>query len=196
MVRLVVGLGNPGRRYARTRHNLGFVAVDALRERLQGGRWQRRGEALLCRVGSGGQEIVLAKPQTFMNNSGVAVEELVRSFGLAPAEVVLVHDDLDLPVGRIRLRPGGSAGGHRGVASVLAALGTEQVGRVKIGIGRPPAGVDPADYVLAPLSGTEWEALAAPVATAAAALEFLLKGGSWEEAMNRFNSARSGCGPS
>ena len=195
MVRLVVGLGNPGRRYARTRHNLGFAAVEALRGRLVGGRWQRWGEALLCRVAVGGQEIFLAKPQTYMNNSGVAVGDIVRSFGLAPAEAVLVHDDLDLPVGRIRLRPGGSAGGHRGVASVLAALGTEQVGRVKIGIGRPPAGMDPAAYVLAPLSAAEWASLSTPVATAAVALEFLLNGGSWEEAMNRFNSPLAGLSP-
>lgn len=189
MVRLVLGLGNPGWRYRRTRHNLGFLAVDALRTRLGGGRWERRGRLLLSRAaGSREKEIFLAKPQTWMNESGTAARELVRALRLAPGEMVLVHDDLDLPVGRIRLRPGGSAGGHRGVASVLTVLGTQEIGRVRIGIGRPPPGVDPADYVLSPPSRPEWESLAPALAQAVAALGFLLEGGTWEEAMNRFNS--------
>jgi PTH1 family peptidyl-tRNA hydrolase len=174
MVRCVIGLGNPGRRYRRTRHNLGFMAVESLCLHLRGGRWRRQGEALLSRAQCDRREVFLAKPQTFMNNSGVAVRELVRSFGLSPEELVLVHDDLDLPVGRIRLRPGGSAGGHRGVASVIGALGTEKLGRVRIGIGRPPPGLDPVSFVLAPLSRAEKEALA----------------GAVEQAVNRFNSGQ------
>ncbi|MGB9885773.1 MAG: aminoacyl-tRNA hydrolase [Moorellales bacterium] len=187
MIRLVVGLGNPGRRYRRTRHNLGQVVVEVLARQLGADPWQREGQTETARLRRTGVEVVLAKPLTFMNLSGSVVAPLVRSLKAAPEEVVLVHDDLDLPVGRIRLRPGGSAGGHRGVASVLEALGSDRVGRVKLGIGRPPVGVDPAEYVLQPLSEAEWDAFAGPVERAAEALEFLLSGAAWAEAMNRFN---------
>ncbi|MCR4419069.1 MAG: aminoacyl-tRNA hydrolase [Clostridia bacterium] len=187
MLRLVVGLGNPGRRYRRTRHNLGFAAVELLAARLGAGSWRREGRAEVAGLVLAGREIVLAKPITFMNLSGEAVVPLVSRLGAAPEEVVLVHDDLDLPAGKIRVRPQGSAGGHRGVASVLESLGTDRVGRVKLGIGRPPPGVDPADYVLEPLSGQEWEVFSLPLEQASDALEFLLRGGSWAEVMNRFN---------
>ncbi len=184
-VTLIVGLGNPGGRYAGTRHNVGWAVVDVLARRLRS-RWRRAGFPAEVAEGElGGRRVVLVKPLTYMNRSGEAVAAALRRYG-AEGGVILVHDDLDLPPGRVRVRPGGGAGGHRGVLSVQAALGTEEVGRVRVGIGRPPAGVDPADYVLAPFAPEEEAAVGEAVERAAAAVETLLRDG-YEVAMNRFN---------
>lgn len=182
---LVVGLGNPGRGYAGTRHNVGWAVADLLAARLRV-RWRRAGFAAEVAEGDiGGRRVVLLKPLTYMNRSGEAVAEAARRYGAA-GRVILVHDDLDLPLGRVRVRRGGGAGGHRGVLSVQAALGTREVGRVRVGIGRPPAGVDPADYVLAPFAPEEEAAVGEAVERAAAAVETVVREG-FEAAMNRFN---------
>jgi PTH1 family peptidyl-tRNA hydrolase len=184
----VVGLGNPGPQYARTRHNAGFGVLDVLARR-HGARWTRpcgvRGEMARCRLGT---EALLLRPWTFMNASGDAVVVALRRLRLAAADVVLVYDDMDLPPGRLRIRPGGGSGGHRGVASVVAALGTEAFPRVRVGIGRPPEGADAADYVLSPLPPGEAAAWEAALARAADAVEFLCARGV-EAAMQRFNGA-------
>lgn len=183
---LVVGLGNPGPEYAETRHNAGFDVLVCLARR-QGARWSRplgvRGETARIRLG---REVVLLRPLTFMNVSGDAVRPVLRKLRLSPSEVVLVYDDMDLPAGRLRLRGGGGSGGHRGVASVIAALGTEAFPRVRLGIGRPPEGRDAADYVLSRLPAGERAAWNAVVERAADAVACICARGL-DPAMQRFN---------
>lgn len=146
---LVVGLGNPGPRYADTRHNLGRVAVEALARQLGTALAQTKFNARFGLAKIGPARVVLAYPLTFMNESGRAVAPLARFFKVPPARLLVVTDDLDLPLGRLRLRAEGGAGGHNGLSSVIQALGTTRFPRLRLGIGRPPAGWDPADYVLA-----------------------------------------------
>ena len=154
-VRLVVGLGNPGNTYAGTRHNLGFVVCDRLASEGTG-RWRpARYRAEVWTGQLDGLAVALLKPQTFVNESGPAVQAALRTFGLDPSGLIVVHDDLDLAFARIRVRPGGGSGGHNGMRSIIRTLGTDAVIRVKIGLGRPPAGVDPADYVLSRFAPSE-----------------------------------------
>lgn len=184
--RLIVGLGNPGPAYARHRHNIGFMAVDRFAER-HGFRFDRRVAHALVAAGTfDGAPLVLAKPQTYMNRSGEAVRALVRRYTRGPQDLVVVYDDLDLPLGRLRLRKEGSHGGHNGMRDIITALGTQQFARLRLGIGRPPPGVDPADYVLSPFTPDERPVVEALLDTAVAALECLLREGV-ESAMNRYN---------
>lgn len=186
-IRLVVGLGNPGRRYSGTRHNLGFMVLDRLREHYRGPRWRKKGDLLTSHIPLTDIDLILAKPLTFMNLSGPAVAGLARSRCCSGEDLLLVHDDLDLAPGRIRLRAAGSAGGHRGVASVIEFMGTQAIGRIKVGIGRPPEGADPAEYVLEAPTRSEWDLLRPAIERAVEAAVFLAGGGAWQEAMNRFN---------
>ena len=159
---LIVGLGNPGRRYARNRHNVGFQCVDQL-ARVCGIRLgKKRLKALLGEGRVGSHRIVLAKPLTFMNQSGKAVGPVAKRYKIAPEQILVIHDDLDLPLGRIRLRPRGGSGGHRGIKSIIAALGTQGFARLRVGIGRPTHG-DPVDYVLSDF-GRDQDAVIASVA--------------------------------
>lgn len=151
---LIVGLGNPGRRYAHTRHNIGFMVVDVLAHRLQAGPWREEQRASVSRARLGDDIVLLAKPQTFMNNSGQAVRALMAYYRIAPADVLVINDDLDLPFGRLRLRPQGTPGGHNGLRSISAEIGTEDFPRLRIGIGRPAQG-DPIDWVLTPFDDQE-----------------------------------------
>lgn len=153
-MKLIVGLGNPGARYRLTRHNLGFMVVDELAERWRIGVGGRRHEAELGTGTIGSTRVVLAKPQTFMNASGESVAKIRRLYRLEPSEILAVYDDLDLPVGKVRLRGDGGAGGHNGVASLIAVLG-KGFPRLRIGIGRPPGGRDPVGYVLEPFDQLE-----------------------------------------
>jgi PTH1 family peptidyl-tRNA hydrolase len=189
-VRMVAGLGNPGPRYEATRHNAGFMVLDLLADDLGLNLRPGRHQALTGRVMVGKERVLLVKPLTLMNNSGQAVAPLARWYGITPAEMLIVHDDLDLAPGRMRIRPAGSSGGHRGLQSIIAALGTNAVPRLKIGIGRPPAGQDVVDYVLQPFTAAEWALVSPVLLQAAQAIRFLLEGGDLEEAMNRFNSSR------
>ncbi len=185
-MRLIVGLGNPGAEYATTPHNLGFAVVDRLAA--QAGVRVERPEAksYTGRARIAGREVVLAKPQTFMNASGMAVRELVERFELDPAESVVVLDEVSLPWGWIRVRERGSAGGHNGLASILGALGTDEIIRVRLGI-RPehPVG-DLSAYVLRPVPRVYREDAASMVEAAAEAVELILKEGV-RRAMSRFN---------
>lgn len=178
---LVAGLGNPGPRYAETRHNLGFWVVDRLAQE-DGLAWKQSGRALVARWGSGW----LMKPTTFMNASGEAVAPFVRYYHIAPERLLVVHDDLDLPLGRMRLRRGGSAGGQRGVRSIIERLGTDRFDRLRLGIGRPPAGWDAASWVLARFSPKE-RPLAERVALAAAEAVRVWRDEGLEAAQRRFN---------
>ena len=190
---LVVGLGNVGSGYARHRHNVGFWTANRLARRL-GIDFNRRSG--LVELGEGeldGRRIVLAKPRTMMNGSGRAVQQALKVYGLKPEQMVVVYDDLDLPVGRVRLRPRGSHGGHNGMRSILAATGSQEFPRVRIGIGRPTVGGEPtwdpeavAAYVLAPPGPAEREALEAAADRAAEAIEVMLREGV-EPAMSHYN---------
>jgi peptidyl-tRNA hydrolase, PTH1 family len=153
---LVVGLGNPGDRYARNRHNVGAMAVDRLAADL-GERFtshRARAQVLATRLGPAGR-LVLAKPATFMNESGGPVAGLVRYFDVPPGRLLVVHDELDLPFEQVRLKLGGGEGGHNGLRSVSASLSTRDYGRCRVGIGRPPGRMDPADFVLRDFSPAE-----------------------------------------
>lgn len=192
-MRLIVGLGNPGPEYVWTPHNLGFLAVDRLSERV-GVRIRRpEGKALVGLGKLDGREVVLAKPQTFMNASGVGVRDLLRRFVADPAEMIVIADDAALPWGAIRIRERGSAGGHNGLKSVIGAIGGDGFIRVRLGIGPAPEDEDLADYVLRPMSDVELERAAEMVDTATEAVEWILEKGA-ASAMNRFNrrAGRSG----
>lgn len=185
---LVVGLGNPGPEYADTRHNVGFVVVDRLARR-HGIEVQRVVRRALFGSGRFGEVPVgLAKPITYMNLSGESVEPLRQMHGLEPGRVIVVTDDLELPVGRIRVRPRGSAGGHNGLKSLIHSLGTEEFPRVRVGVGRPPAGVATVDYVLGRFDRAEETLVEAALDRAAEAVEGIVAEGI-EAAMNRFNRA-------
>ncbi len=145
---VVVGLGNPGRKYARTRHNAGFDAVEILASRLGVSMTKLRCKALIGEGTVGGERVVLAQPQTFMNLSGESVRELVSWYKIDLDHLIVIYDDCELPLGRLRVRAKGSAGTHNGMKSVLYQLGSEDFPRVRVGIGRPPEGWDLADYVL------------------------------------------------
>jgi PTH1 family peptidyl-tRNA hydrolase len=185
-MRLIVGLGNPGPEYAWTPHNLGFLVVDRLAE--IGRIHIDRPEAKAC-IGRGqlaGQEVLLAKPETFMNVSGLAVRELLSRFECDPVEMIVVHDDMALPWGYLRIRERGSAGGHRGLRSVIGALGTDEFIRVRLGV-QPEGSVgDLAAYVLRPMDKAELEIAAEMIEQAAEAIELILADGT-PRAMNRFN---------
>jgi PTH1 family peptidyl-tRNA hydrolase len=183
---LLAGLGNPGPAYAATRHNLGFRLVDRVGAALGASVVDRRYSALFGRARLAGRTLYLLKPQTYMNRSGLAVREALQGLGLGPEHLWVAHDDVDLPLGRLRLRLRGSSGGHRGVASVIEAVGTEGFGRIRMGIGRPPAGVETADYVLRPFTPEEEPEVDRMLERAAEAVETLLREGA-EAAMSRHN---------
>jgi peptidyl-tRNA hydrolase, PTH1 family len=147
-MKLIIGLGNPGAQYERTRHNVGFHVVDRLANQQQW-HWDRRGRAMIATGTLENEKVVLVKPLTYMNNSGEAVNELLHWYKLQPADILVVCDDLDLPVGQVRLRPKGSAGGHNGVGSIIHYLHTNEFARLRIGIGRPAhQRAETIDYVL------------------------------------------------
>jgi PTH1 family peptidyl-tRNA hydrolase len=191
-VKLVVGLGNPGPEYADTRHNVGFRIVERLAERHGIAlRRERRfhglfGDGVVCSVATG-----LLEPQTFMNLSGRAVVAAVDALPLGDlaSDLVVVYDDLDLPFGRLRVRPAGGAGGHNGLGDIQERLGRSDFPRLRFGIGRPPPGEDPVEYVLAPFDVEQRAALDARLALAADAVEAILAEGA-ATAMNRFNAIR------
>jgi peptidyl-tRNA hydrolase, PTH1 family len=171
---VVVGLGNPGRSYERTRHNAGYLVADELARRHDGS-WRKRKKAEAAPVSVGLTDATLLKPTTFMNNSGSAVSDY------GPEDLVVVHDDLDLDPGTVRVKVGGGAGGHNGLRSIIGRLGNDFV-RVRIGIGRPPPGVTVTDYVLSRMDSSVRDA----IPKAADAVEFVVEHGP-EAAMNRFN---------
>ncbi len=187
-MKLIVGLGNPGVKYQGTRHNIGFSVIYRLAQRNHIEVSERVKDALIGRWVSGGRMILLAKPQTFMNRSGLAVRDLLADCHGTADDLIVVTDDLDLPFGRIRIRPHGSAGGHRGMLSIQEQLADAPFCRVRVGIGRPPEGMNSVDYVLEPFSATEQEALGAYMERAAAAIECILTDGV-DRAMERFNRA-------
>ena len=185
---LVVGLGNPGAEYEATRHNVGFRVVELLAARAGGGRFSKhRTNADVLEGRLAGRRVVLAKPRTYMNLSGGPVAGLAQYFSVPVPDVVVLHDELDLDFGVVRLKRGGGEGGHNGLRSISRALGTKEYLRVRFGIGRPPGRQDPADYVLKRFSGAETKELGFAVDLAADAAEALLSDGL-EAAQNRFHA--------
>jgi PTH1 family peptidyl-tRNA hydrolase len=185
---LVVGLGNPGPEYAETRHNVGFRVVELLAARAGGGRFSRhKSTADVLEGRLAGRRVVLAKPRTYMNVSGGPVAGLAKYFSVPAEDLVVVHDDLDLGFGVVRLKRGGGEGGHNGLRSISSSLGTKDYLRVRFGIGRPPGRQDPADFVLKRFSAVEKKELDLAVDLAADATEALLELGL-EPAQNRFHA--------
>ena len=190
-MKTIIGLGNPGREYERTPHNVGFLVIDTLASRLDCA--LHRSFRFRAQTGKGlylDREVLLVKPATFMNNSGQAVAAILSYRRLSPADIIVVVDDADLSLGQIRVRQKGSSGGHRGLESIVQALGSEEFIRVRAGIGRGPAARDLVSHVLTPFSGAEWTELQNAATRCGDAVLCILERGV-EEAMNRFN-AREG----
>ncbi len=185
-MKLIVGLGNPGSEYARTKHNVGFMLADALGERLSVPPFRERFNALVTEVYMGGEKVLIAKPQTYMNNSGEAVGPLMRFYKLEPEELIVIHDDMDIPAGTIRIRKKGSAGGHNGIKSIISHVGSENFSRVRIGIGRPLPGWTVVNHVLAPFSEEDAPKIKEAIASLLPAVECIVKDGT-DIAMNRYN---------
>lgn len=189
-VDLIVGLGNPGPEYQFTRHNMGFMVVEALREKYRG-RWVvMPSHSMHAKVSVAKNELTLLCPLTYMNNSGKAVKDVVGWLELEPSQILVIHDDLDLAMGRLKLVSGGGSGGHRGVSSVLDALGTNQVPRLKVGIGRPRFSEDVVDYVLSPFGEDELPLLEQVIQKATYSCELLVLEGL-PKAMSIINSLKS-----
>ena len=167
MATVVVGLGNPGPEYRDTRHNVGQRVLDHLAQTLRGRPWRRDDATMLSRVTWRGEPLTLVKPLAFMNMCGPVVARIVRRHHAEPADLILVYDDIDLPLGTVRIRMKGSHGGHNGVRSVIEALGTDQIRRVKVGIGRPDHKAHVPDHVLTAFEPEELPAVEAAVTTAA-----------------------------
>ncbi len=185
---LVVGLGNPGPNYAATRHNLGFVVADRLAGRLGSTfKVHKRSGAEIVTGRLGGHSVVVAKPRCFMNESGRQVGPLAKFYSVPPAGVVVIHDDLDLDFGRVRLKMGGGEGGHNGLRSVASVLGSRDFQRVRIGVGRPPGRKDPAVFVLEKFSAAEKAEVPTMCEQAADATELLIELGL-EAAQNRVHA--------
>ncbi len=191
MSKLIVGLGNPGPRYHHTRHNVGFAVVAELGRR-HGVRAVSRGAAIVGEGTIAGQRVALAEPTTMMNDSGRAVAQLRKRHNVwTPSDLLIVYDELDLPLGTVRVRSSGSAGGHNGMKSIIQAIGGQDFPRVRVGIGRPPPGQDPVEYVLGRFKPDERPIIDEAISTAADAIESWLENGI-EETMNRFNGAARG----
>ncbi|MDT5127107.1 MAG: peptidyl-tRNA hydrolase, family [Mycobacterium sp.] len=173
---LVVGLGNPGPGYAKTRHNVGFVVADILADRIGSGfKVHKRSGAEVTTGRIGGRSVILAKPRTYMNDSGRQVGPLAKFYSVAPADLIIVHDELDIDFGRIRLKFGGGVAGHNGLRSVSSALGTNDFQRVRIGVGRPPGRKSGATYVLENFTATERTEVPTICEQAADATELLIE---------------------
>lgn len=183
---LLIGLGNPGREYKDTRHNIGFMLIDHLAVRLNARGMKLQSKAIVMSTLHEERRIILAKPQTYMNLSGQSVQGLLHFYKIPIENLLITHDDLDIPFGAIRIRPGGGPGGQRGMASTIDHLGTKDFPRLRLGIGRPPGRMDPKDYVLQQFSKEDFKLLPEVLSRAAdAALEFVMKG--LNAAMNKYN---------
>ena len=185
-MKIIAGLGNPGAEYARTKHNVGFMLVDALAERLGVDAWREKFNALTAEGHIGAQKVLLVKPLTYMNESGRAVGPLLDWYKLAPEDLIVAHDDMDIAAGTIRLRRKGSAGGHNGIKSLLAHIGSEDFSRVRIGIGRPLPGWTVVRHVLAPFPADDAPKIQEASSYLLPAVECIVTDGI-DMAMNRYN---------
>ncbi len=187
MIKAVIGLGNPGKKYQNTKHNIGFMVADALASALKCKKNEK--ECCFSKIyDCKDHDLLIVKPQTYMNNSGIAVKNLLEDFHLKPDEILVVYDDLDLPLGKIRLRKSGSSGGHRGVQSIIENIKTEDFPRLKIGIGRPASKKDVVDYVLSPFPKEQELLLEKVVSSAVDCLLSVLKYGI-DKSLNSCNKS-------
>jgi PTH1 family peptidyl-tRNA hydrolase len=184
---IVVGLGNPGERYADNRHNAGYMVVEVLLGRVGASLKSHRSGALAAETRLEGERVVLARPVSYMNESGQVVRGLLRFYKEPPERLVLVHDELDIPFGEVRVKFGGGTAGHNGVSSVASHLGSRDFVRVRVGVSRPPGRMDPADYVLRDFPSSERKDLPSILETAADAVERVVASGV-ERAMNEVNT--------
>ena len=189
-MKIFVGLGNPTAEYAATKHNVGFMLADRLADKLGASTWRERFNALVAETFLDGEKILLVKPQTFMNLSGEAVAPLINFYKLDAADLTVAHDDMDLPLGMIRLRPKGSGGGHRGVASIIQHIGSQNFPRVRIGVGRPPANWTVNHHVLSPFTAEDADKISAALDELVPAVICIFREGI-DNAMNKFNPKRS-----
>lgn len=184
---LIVGLGNPTLQYANTRHNVGFDAIDYLAEEYNIAVDTKKHKALIGKGIIGGQKVILAKPQTFMNLSGESVAEIVNYYNIDPAnELLVIYDDISLAVGRLRIRAKGSAGGHNGIKNIIARLGMQEFSRIRVGVGEKPVYMDLADYVLGHFSNEERVDINKALENAVEATELIVQD-EFSKAMNLFN---------
>lgn len=185
-MKVIAGLGNPGREYAQTKHNVGFLMVDALAAHLGVTEWREKYDAFIARARIGSEAILLVKPQTYMNESGRAIAPLMNFYKLEADDLIVAHDDMDIPVGTIRIRKKGSSGGHNGIKSILAHLGDEHFARVRIGIGRPLPGWTVVNHVLAPFPPEDAAKVSEAIHYLVPAIECIVTE-DVDKAMNRYN---------
>lgn len=183
-MKVIVGLGNPGRKYSDTRHNIGFRVLDEIARRSSIEKEESRFDAIIGHIRISGEKVLLVKPLTYMNLSGKAVQPLMRWFKLDLSDLIVIYDDMDLPPGTLRLRAQGGSGGHKGMASIIERLGSQEFARIRIGIGRPDN--EAIDWVLGKFSLTEQKLMEGVIGQAAAAVECWVKQGI-ERAMNEYN---------
>jgi PTH1 family peptidyl-tRNA hydrolase len=187
MLRLIVGLGNPGKKYEETRHNVGFMVIDRLSKVLKAKKYEECCFSHLYKVKLKGENLYLAKPMTFMNLSGIAVKNLITDLNILPEEMLVIHDDLDLPLGTTKLKFGGSSAGHKGLESIIKEINTKNFYRLRIGIGRPKEKKQVVNYVLSPFTSEQWPIIEESLNKAVECiLKFLLE--NKEKAFNFCNS--------
>ena len=186
---IIVGLGNPSAKYEGTRHNVGFETIDRLAAKYGITVNVKKHKALCGRGMIDGVKVVLAKPQTYMNLSGESVRALADFYKVDPSDILIIHDDIDLPVGHIRIRKNGSAGGHNGMKNIILHMGTQEIPRIRIGVGSKPQGWDLADYVLSRYSGQD-RTLMDEAQDKAASAAALIAGGDMAKAMNTYNTKK------
>ena len=189
-MKIIAGLGNPGSEYEKTKHNVGFMFVDALADKLGGTDWKDKFDAKIGEARIGTEKVLLVKPQTYMNESGQAVGPLMNFYKLAIEDLIVVHDDMDIPAGTIRIRKKGSAGGHNGIKSVLAHVGDEHFARVRIGIGRPLPGWTVVNHVLAPFATEDVPKIEEAIKYLLPAVECIVTD-DVDMAMNQYNPKKS-----
>ncbi len=184
---LFAGLGNPGREYRDTRHNVGFMVLDRLAEKIGINFSRVEMKSLVTKTDHKGSRLVLAKPQTYMNLCGASVQSLLHYYKVEVPKLIVIYDEVDLPLGALRIRPGGGSAGHKGVESIIAALGTDEIPRLRVGIGRPPGKKSAANYVLKNFAKNEHELLLITLDKAVDALFMFVEAGL-EAAMNHYNT--------
>lgn len=186
-MKIVVGLGNPGKKYAGTRHNIGFDVLLELQHQFSGENWKTKFEAEIAEVTIGSERVILAGPQTYMNLSGRSVRQIVQFYKAPLSDLLVVCDDMNLPTGQLRLRSSGSSGGQKGVQNIIDQLGAQEFARLRFGVGRPPAGIDAANYVLQRFAKAEEEQIRQAVQRSSEAVSCWVKFGI-DQAMNQYNT--------